>query len=186
MIITVLVVIFAEPIAHDTTEEASTELLGTQVDVAKLDLRPRQSSVDLQGLQIADPFSVTRNLLEADQIRLKLNPRALAEKKLVIERLSLNGMRFGTTRRTPAQPVKGDGFAPQILHTVQEWTQQFDVPLLSLTPIDTIRQLVLNPAQLTTIGEAQALGARTDSTRTALDQGFQQLHIRETVDSARA
>jgi hypothetical protein len=31
-IITVLVIIFAEPIAHDTTEEASTELLGTQVD----------------------------------------------------------------------------------------------------------------------------------------------------------
>jgi uncharacterized protein (TIGR03545 family) len=185
IIITVLVVIFAEPVAHDTTEEASTELLGTQVDVAKLDLYPRETSVDLRGLQIADPFSLTRNLLEADQIHLKLNPRALAEKKVVIERLSLGGMRFGTTRKTPARPVKGGGFAPKILQTVEKWSQQFDVPLLSLTPIDTIRQLALDPTQLTTIREAQALVARTDSTRKALDEGFQQLNIRETVDSAR-
>jgi uncharacterized protein (TIGR03545 family) len=184
-ILTVLVVIFAEPIAKDTTEEASTELLGTQVDVGKLDLHPREASVDLHRLQVADPFTLTRNLFEADQIQLKLNPAALAEKKVVIERLSLHGMRFGIERKTPARRVKGGGFAPKILQSVDQWTRQFDVPLLSLTPIDTIRQLALDPTQLTTIREAQALLARTDSTRKALDQGFQQLNIRETVDSAR-
>ena len=185
-ILTLLVVVFAEPIARDTTEEASTELLGTQVDIAKLDLLPREASVDLKALQIADPFALTRNLIEADEIRLKLNPVALAEKKLVIERLSLNGMRFGTDRKTPARAVKGSGFAPKILQAVQQWSDQFDVPLLSLTPIDTIKQLVLNPTQLTTIQQAQALAARTDSTRQALEQGFQQLDIRTTVDSAQA
>ncbi len=186
VVIVVLVVIFAEPIAHDTTEEASTELLGTQVDVAKLDLHPRESSVDLRGLQIANPFALDHNLLEADAIQLKLNPQALIEKKLVIERFSLSGMRFGTTRETPARAVKGGGFAPKLLQTVEQWTQQFDVPLLSLTPIDTIRQLALDPTQLTTIREAEALAARTDSTRKALDQGFQQLDISQTLDSARA
>jgi uncharacterized protein (TIGR03545 family) len=185
-IIIVLVVIFAEPVARDTTEEASTELLGTQVDVGKLDIHPRKSSVDLRALQIADPFSLKRNLVEAEAIRLKLDPEALAEKKLVIEHLTLSGMRFGTTRKTPARPVKGGGFAPKVLQTVEQWTKQFDVPLLSLTPIDTIRQLALDPTQLTTIKEAQALLGRTDSTRKALEQGFQQLDIRETLDSARA
>jgi uncharacterized protein (TIGR03545 family) len=185
-ILTVLVVIFAEPIAQDTTEEASTELLGTQVDVGKLDLYPREASVALRRLQIADPFALERNLLEADQIRLKLNPAALAEKKLVVERFSLSGMRFGTARKTPARPVKGNGFAPKVLQSVEQWTKQFDVPLLSLTPIDTIRQLALDPTQLTTIREAQALLARTDSIRKSLEQGFQQLDISETLDSARA
>jgi uncharacterized protein (TIGR03545 family) len=183
-ILTLLMVVFAEPIARDTTEEASTELLGTQVDVGKLDLFPREASVDLKALQIADPFTLTRNLIEADEIRLKLNPAALAEKKLVIERLSLKGMQFGTDRKTPARPVKGGGFAPKILQTVQQWSERFDVPLLSLTPIDTIKQLVLNPTQLTTIRQAQALVGRTDSTRKALDQGFQELDIRATLDSA--
>jgi uncharacterized protein (TIGR03545 family) len=185
-LIGVLVWIFAEPVARQTTEEASTELLGTQVDVGKLDLLPRQASVDISALQIADPFAPSRNLVEAEQIRLKLNPAALAEKKLVVERFNLTGMRFGTERKTPARPVSGKGFAPQLLRSVQQWTKQFNVPLLSLTPVDTIRQLVLNPGQLTTLREAQTLVARTDSTRKALVQNFQQLGIEQTVDSARA
>lgn len=185
LILIFLVWIFAEPIAKDTTEEASTELLGTQVDVGKLDLFPRDAAVDLRALQIADPFVLTRNLIEADEIRVKLNPTALAEKKVVIERLSMEGMRFGTTRKKPARPQKGGGFTPQVYRSVQQWANQFDVPLLSLTPIDTIRQLALDPTQLTTIREAQALLVRTDSTRKTLEQGFQQLDIRPTLDSAR-
>jgi uncharacterized protein (TIGR03545 family) len=186
IILGVLLWIFAEPVARDTTEEASSEFLGTQVDVGKLDLFPRQASVELRALQIADPFVLTRNLIEADDIRLKLNPAALAEKKIVIENLSLRGMRFGTTRKKPARPPSGKGFTPQIYQAVQQWANQFNVPLLSLTPIDTIRQLALDPTQLTTIREAQALLGRTDSTRKALEQGFAQLDIRPTLDSARA
>ena len=186
LLLGILVWLFAEPVARETTEEASTELLGTQVDVGKLDLIPRRASVDLRALQIADPFVLTRNLIEANEIRLKLNPAALAEKKIVIENLSLHGMRFGTPRKTPARPPSGKGFAPQVYRAVQQWANQFNVPLLSLTPIDTIRQLALDPTQLTTIKQAQTLLARTDSTRQALEQGFQQLDVRPTVDSARA
>jgi uncharacterized protein (TIGR03545 family) len=182
----VLLWIFAEPIVRQTTEEASSELLGTEVDVGKLDLLPRQASVELRALQIADPFVLTRNLIEADEIRLKLNPAALAEKKIVIENLSLQGMRFATTRKRPARPPSGKGFAPQVYRAVNQWAKQFDVPVLSLTPIDTIRQLALDPTQLTTIREAQSLLARTDSVKKGLEQGFQQLNIGPTLDSARA
>jgi uncharacterized protein (TIGR03545 family) len=186
LVIGVLVVLFAEPVARDTTEEVSTELLGTQVDVGRLDLLPRQASVDLGALQVADPFEPRRNLVEADRIVLKLNPEALAEKKLVVERFALQGMRFGTTRKTPARPVSGNGFAPQALRAVRAWGQQFNVPILQLTPIDTIKQLVLNPAQLGTVRAAQGLLARTDSTRQALEQGFKTVDVRGTVDSAQA
>jgi uncharacterized protein (TIGR03545 family) len=182
----VLIWIFAEPVAKDTTEEASTELLGTQVDVGKLDLFPRQAAVGLHALQVADPFILTRNLVEADEIHLKLNPTALAEKKIVIENLTLHGMRFGTTRKQPAKAVKGGGFAPQAYRSVEQWTKQFKVPLLSLTPIDTIRQLALDPTQLTTIKEAQALASRADSTRKALAQALHDLNLKPTVDSAQA
>jgi uncharacterized protein (TIGR03545 family) len=186
LILILLVWVFAEPVARQTAEEASSELLGTEVNVGKLDLIPRQASVELGALQIADPFVLTRNLIEADEIRLKLNPAALAEKKLVIERLTLHGMRFGTTRKKPARRPSGNGFAPQVYRSVEEWGKQFDVPLLSFTPIDTLRQLALDPTQLTTIREAESLLARTDSVRKGLEQGFQQLNIGPTLDSARA
>jgi uncharacterized protein (TIGR03545 family) len=186
LIIGVLVWIFAEPVTKDTTEEVGTELLGTQVDVGKLDIIADEASVDLRALQIADPFNPNRNLVEASEIRLKLNPTALAEKKFVVENFRLSGMRFGTDRKTPARPVEGDGFAPQALRAVRQWSQQFDVPILKLTPIDTIKQLVLNPTQLTTVRSAQALAGRADSARRALDQGFQQLDVKGTVDTAQA
>src|SRR3954462_7928509 len=186
LLLGLLVWVFAEPVARETTEEASSEMLGTEVDLGKLDLLPRQASVELRALQIADPFVLTRNLLEADAIRLKLNPAALAEKKIVIENFSLSGMRFGTPRKTPARPPSGKGFTPQVYRAVQQWTDQFKVPLLSLTPVDTIRQLVLNPDQLTTVKQAERVLARTDSTRRALEQTFRQLDIRPTIDSAHA
>jgi uncharacterized protein (TIGR03545 family) len=185
-IIAILVWLFAEPVAKDTTEEVGTELLGTQVDIGKLDIRADEAAVDLHRLEIADPFDVARNLVEAEEIRLKLNPLALAEKKLVVENLRLGGVRFGTTRKTPAKPVEGDGFAPQALRSVRQWAQQFDVPILKLTPIDTVRQLVLNPTQLTTVKTAQALAGRADSARKGLEQSLQQLDVGRTVDSARA
>ena len=186
VVLGILIWLFAEPVAKDTTEEVSTELLGAQVDVGTLDILARAAAVDLRTLQVADPFDVNRNLVEADEIRLKLNPEALAEKKLVVERFALRGMRFGTARKTPAKPVKGNGFAPQALRSVRQWADQFDVPLLKLTPIDTIKQLVLNPGQLTTVKRAETLVARTDSTRRALEQGFQQLDVQGTADTARA
>jgi uncharacterized protein (TIGR03545 family) len=186
VIITVLIVLFAEPVARQTTEEVSTELLGTQVDVGRLDLIPRTASVDLGALQIADPFEPRRNLIEAERIVLKLNPEALTEKKLVVERLALQGMRFGTARKTPARPASGNGFAPQALRSVREWSRQFDVPLLQLTPIDTLKQLVLDPSQLRTVQAAEGLLARTDSTRQALERGFAAVDVAGTVDSARA
>lgn len=186
VLVGLLLWLFAEPVAKDTTEEVSTELLGTQVDVGKLDIIADQASVDLRALQIADPFNLNRNLVEVSDIRLKLNPLALAEKKFVVENFRLSGMRFGTARKTPARAVKGDGFAPQALRSVREWSRQFDVPILQLTPIDTIKQLVLNPEQLTTVRAAQAAAARADSARRALDQAFQQLDIEGTLDTAGA
>ncbi|HEU4525077.1 MAG TPA: TIGR03545 family protein [Gemmatimonadales bacterium] len=185
-IMAVLLWLFAEPVAEDTTEEVGTELLGTQVDIGKLDIRAGEASVDLHLLEIADPFNGAKNLVEAEEIRLKLNPLALAEKKLVVENLWLGGLKFGTTRKTPAKPVEGDGFAPQALRSVREWARQFDVPILQLTPIDTVRQLVLNPTQLTTVRTAQALAGRADSARKGLEHSLQQLNVDGTVDTARA
>ena len=185
-IIGLLVWLFAEPVAEETTEEVGTELLGTQVDIGKLDIRANEAAVDLRALEIADPFDLAKNLVEAEEIQVKLNPLALAEKKVVVENLRLGGLRFGTARRTPAEPVEGDGFAPQALRSVRQWAQQFDVPLLKLTPIDTVKQLVLNPTQLTTVKTAQALAGRADSARQGLERSFQQLDIAGTVDSSRA
>jgi len=178
--------LFGDFIVEQTSEEASTELLGTQVDVASLRVRETQSAVDIGGLEIADPFNPMRNLIEARGIRLALEPEPLLEKKLVIRRLSLEDLRFGTTRRKAARPVKGGGFAPQTLRALNEWREQFDVPLLSLAPIDTIKAIVLDPAKLSTVAAAGALRTRADSTKQALETQWADIDVTRVVDSATA
>jgi hypothetical protein len=126
LLLAVLVWIFAEPVARETTEEASTELLGTQVDLGKLDLLPRQASVDLRALQRADPFRLTRNLLEADEIRLKLNPGAGGK-----ENRHRTPESAGEAVRHPAQnarpPTQRQGLHPPAFPSTAIWTK----PLLS-------------------------------------------------------
>ena len=182
----ILVVLVAEPVAREATEDASTDLLGTQVDVRKLDLRPREIGADLWRIEVADPFDVHRNLVEAGSIHLTVDPEALAEKKLVMRNLTLRDLRFGTRRATPARPAEGNGFAPQLVRAVRQWSDQFDVPLLKLMPFNTIRAIALDPRRLGTVQAASALSARADSTRQALEQGLRSVPVGVTLDSARA
>ena len=69
---------------------------------------------------------------------------------------------------------------------MQRWAKQFDVPLLSFTPIDTIKSIILDPGQLASVKAAIALGQHADSTRITLERGFGSLPIQQTLDSSRA
>lgn len=182
----ILWLLFGDLLVEDTSEEVTTELLGTQVDINGLHVRETESRVELGNLQVADPFNLNRNLLETGAAVLELDPAALLEKKLVINRLTIQDLRFGTPRATPARPVSGDGFAPTLLRQVRQWSSQFDVPLLQLTPLDTIKDLVLDPAQLSTVRQAQAVVASVDSLRTAFTQSVTALDFQTPLDSARA
>ena len=74
------------------------------------------------------------------------------------------------------------GFAPRALLALREWRKQFQVPLLSLTPVDTIKSLVLDPARLATVKRATELKTRADSLRDALTSGVRAIPFAETVD----
>jgi uncharacterized protein (TIGR03545 family) len=178
--------LFGERVIRSTLEEAGTKALGTELDVADLRLHTLQSTVELSGIAIADPFDSTRNLVEAKQVLVELDPGPLMEKKLVVKRLTIGDVRTNTKRRTPARLVAAGGFAPAALREMQRWANQFDVPLLSFTPIDTIKSIVLDPTQLASVQAALALAKRTDSTRTALEQRYTTLRLQETLDSSKA
>ncbi len=178
--------VFGGRIVESTVEEAGTKALGAQVDIARVDIHERQTTVELRGLAIADPFDHNRNLVEASVVRIELEPEPLLERKIVVKRLTVSDVRTGTRRTTPARPISGGGFAPRALAELDRWSKQFKVPLLSLTPIDTIKALVLDPAQLRSVQEALSLARRVDSVKQAVEDGYAALRLRETVDTARA
>jgi uncharacterized protein (TIGR03545 family) len=179
-------VLFSDLLLEQTSEEAATELLGTEVDLDAFHLHELEPAIDLRGIQVADPFDSLRNLIEAAELTIELEPAALVERKIVIRRLSLRDVRVGTKRETPARHVSENGLAVGTIREVRQWARQFDVPLLQLTPIDTIRSIVLDPTQLTTVRQALALEAQADSVQSVLQQGFQGLDLEQTLDSAEA
>ena len=179
-------IVFGEPVAKQTLAQAATQALGTQVDVRSLDIREREISIELRGLAIADPADPMRNFLEAGRVIVELEPEPLLEKKIVVRRLVLGDVRANAPRAVRARPAAPNGYAARTLRAVRTWAKQFDVPPLSLTPIDTIKSIVLDPRQLQTVQSALALAARTDSSRRAVQEGYESLRLRETLDSTRA
>jgi uncharacterized protein (TIGR03545 family) len=185
-VLAVVWVLFGDGIVEQSTEEAATKALGTQVDIASLDVHEDESSIELRGLAIADPFDPRRSVIAAEHIRVDLDPIPLLEKKLIIRRLVVGGVRTGVPRATPARRVDGNGFAATTLRGLREWAAKYQHPVLSLTPIDTIREILLDPSQLATVQAATTLASRADSVRGALINGWETLALRTVFDSADA
>ena len=178
--------LFSGRILRNAAIEASTKALGTQVDIESVDIDLQRPRVTIRNYEIADPFNPRRNLLDARAIVADLDGRALLERKIVIRRLTIASARAGAPRSIAAKPVAASGFAPRALREMREFAAQFKVPLLSLTPVDTIRAIVLDPTQLATVQSAIALKQRADSVREAIEAGWRSLRIIETLDSSRA
>jgi uncharacterized protein (TIGR03545 family) len=186
VLLTAFWLVFGDRVVRQTAAEAASKALGTQVDIASLDVREGESSVELRGLAIADPFDPRRNVIAAQRIRVELDPVPLLEKKLIIRRLVVGGVRLGTRRDEPARRVDDGGFAATTLRGLRDWAAKYRHPVLALTPIDTIRQIALDPSQLGTVRAATALTVRADSVRGALDAGWRGLDLRAAFDSSEA
>ena len=180
--------LFGERAIRATITEAGSKAMGTQLDIADLDIRTFATTVEIKGVALADPFDVNKNLLEVGRFLVELEPKPLLQKKFVVKQLTIADVRTGTARAVPARklPPGSDGFAARALAEVQKFAGQFKVPLLSLLPIDSLKSLVLDPSQLKAVQSAIALGHNADSAKTRLEQGYAALRLPETLDSSRA
>jgi len=178
--------LFVDRVVQSSVEESGTKLLGTSVEVSGLDVHTFQPGVDIGAVSIADPFDRMRNLVQAGRIHLALVPDPLLEKKLIVQRIEVRDLQFGVKRGKPAPRVPPTGLAPRVMLALQQWAAQYQKPILSFTPIDTIRALVLDPTQLVTVKAATALAGRADSLKAATEQGLRDLALQPTLDSAQA
>jgi uncharacterized protein (TIGR03545 family) len=189
VIAVILWFIFADTIARHETQQVGTQMLGAKVEINDLHLDLPHGKVVIRGLTIASPHEALRNLMQADELVADLDVVPLTEKKIIINRLAANGLRFGTARKTDgrvaAKSGGADGIAGRVLAETREWANQFQVPVLQLVTgkisIDS-----LDPRRLSTIPAAEALAARADSSQRAWKAAFDTLRLGPTIDSASA
>ena len=147
--------LFADRLIRETTEEAASKALGAEVDIGRFRILETQAAVEMGEFQLADPFDRGRNLLEFDSLRFDVDPVPLADYKLVVENATLTGLRFNVPRRTTAREYQA-GLAQNVMGIVKDFTKQFDVPLLSLLPTDTVQAVIADPSILKSVIAANA------------------------------
>jgi uncharacterized protein (TIGR03545 family) len=180
-------ILFADRIARSQAESGLSQLLGTEVDIGSVRIRSAEAAVDVGNLAIADPRDPDRNLLEAGDITVDIDPLPLAEKKLIVDQVRLSGLRFLTARKTPARPADPDSPAGRLLKETAEWARdKFQFPKLALGRVDSLKQLVLQPDQLGSVKASKALSTTVDSVRTGFERAVSDLRLQPLVDSSTA
>ncbi|MDM7926688.1 MAG: TIGR03545 family protein [bacterium] len=95
-------------------EKAGEEALGAKVEIDGFDLKLSDLSVRWTRLQAADPRRPMRNILETGRNSFRMNPSALLRKRVVIEEMTLEGVRSGTARRTDGSLARKPKLARKI------------------------------------------------------------------------
>jgi uncharacterized protein (TIGR03545 family) len=179
-------VLFADRIARRSAETIGTTIVGAKVEIRDLHIDLAQGDVTIRGLTVASPHEALKNLLEADELVADVDLAPLLEKKVVIDRLAATGLRFGTQRETDGRTGgRADGASGRVLAETRRWAEQFQVPALQLAT-GKMDVAALDPRTLSAIAAADALSARTDSSRRAWRAGLDTLQLAPALDSAGA
>ena len=107
----VLWVLLADGIARRSAEKIGTAIVGAKVEIQSLHIDMTNGDVTVRGLTVASPHEALKNLLQADELVADIDVLPLLEKKVVIDKLAANGLRFGTPRATDGRvPSDPNGF----------------------------------------------------------------------------
>ncbi|MBI5595469.1 MAG: TIGR03545 family protein [Elusimicrobia bacterium] len=109
-----------DPLAERALERGASSALGARVDIGSFKTRFLPPSATLARVAAADPEEPMRNLFEFASAKFSLEGRPLLEKKLVVSAAALEGLAFGTPRKSSgAMPKLPPGPAAQAL---SRWT----------------------------------------------------------------
>lgn len=92
--------LFADMLLKRTIESTGTRIVGARVELAGADLSFFPSAVTLAGLQITDPDAPMKNAAEVKRINFSINLLDLLQRKIIINEMAVDGVRFNTDRKT--------------------------------------------------------------------------------------
>ncbi len=119
-----------EPMVRWCLIATGQALVGARVDIDRFQSALLQGRIQITGVEVANPKSPRKNMLQADSANLEIDTAALLRRQFVIRDGSLMGLRFSTDRDedgTLEKPEKADvtesesDFQRQAL----EWLNQF-------------------------------------------------------------
>jgi len=81
-------------------EKTGTRVVGAKVELAKADVRLFPLGITLSTLQVTNPDSPMFNAFEVSRIDFSLDTPNLLRRKIIIDTMAVDGLRFNTPRKT--------------------------------------------------------------------------------------
>jgi len=105
VVVVALWFLFMDTLVRRAVEKAGTALVGAEVDLARAQVTLVPLGVTLSGLQVTDPSAPSTNSIEVLRIAFRLDSLNLFRRKVIIDEMAAEGVRFGTARKRPGKVV---------------------------------------------------------------------------------
>ena len=90
----------------EAIEDEGSEAAETEIGVASLSTSLLSQSLNINKLQVANPDDLSQNAFQADVIKVNLNAEKALQRKIVIDDMTVEGIRFNQKRSQPAKPYR--------------------------------------------------------------------------------
>lgn len=155
IIISALWFFFVDGIVKGMIEKYGTKALGARVEVANSDLSFFPAGLELTRLQLTNPDDPMKNAVEISRITLSLDTGNLFRRKIIIDEMALESIRFNTPRKTSGAVVAKPVIAPEASSPESEKEKRNKSVLPSLE-IPDVRE-ILKKEELTSIKLAKSI-----------------------------
>lgn len=130
-IISAIWYLFADKLIENNIEKTGEYIVGAKVEIGKAALSVIPLGITLTDMKIADPNSPMRNMFEVENIQFHLDGKYLFERKVIINDMIVEGIKFNTERDESGE-IKGE--KPISVNKVYE---DFILPVLDISDVET-------------------------------------------------
>ncbi len=102
---------YMDPIIKSNVEEKGSEFIKSQIEMDSLTTSITDQAINIKGLTVANPDNLMQNMVEVSAFRFNVDIGQLVYRKMIIDEMAIEGIRFNTERKTPAKTyvAKGKG-----------------------------------------------------------------------------
>ena len=98
--------LFVEPMTKSILESQLSELNKAKVDIEEVTINYSPFSIGITGIQVTDPEQPMTNMVDIGQAHFALSFAELFFKKVIINDMSLTGIRVGTPRSVSGKLIQ--------------------------------------------------------------------------------
>ncbi|MCR9244096.1 MAG: hypothetical protein NXI31_03635 [bacterium] len=144
---------FSTPILTSSMKSALEEGNGATVDLEQAALSLASGEIRVQAFAMADAAELTKNLLAADELVLKLDTAELMRRRLVIDEIRAVNARAGTRREAPAERFPAPATEPEPepgpagVPTIEEILAEYEVWEARLEQVRDWVETVFEPGE---------------------------------------